>query len=199
MEKENRPTKFCFVTVGATASFNALVQEVVSAPFLEALRANHYTHLVVQYGQGGESVYQAFKDAYGREVEEKYGVYVWGFDYKVAGLKEEFKAVKVNPEQRREEGVVISHAGTGTILEVMRFGIPLVVVPNPELMHNHQEELAKQLESVGYVLHGRLGNLHTILNQVEDFRVRLHMWPPVNRFDEKGIQSVMDDELGFVD
>ena len=39
----------------------------------------------------------------------------------------------------------------------MRYDVPLVVVPNPDLMNNHQEELADQLEFVGYALHGKLG------------------------------------------
>lgn len=47
--------------------------------------------------------------------------------------------------------------GSGTILEAMRSGVPLVVVPDPELLHNHQAELAHQLSSVGYVLNGKLG------------------------------------------
>lgn len=47
--------------------------------------------------------------------------------------------------------------GSGTILEVLRVGLPLIVVPNPQLLHNHQDELAKQLAVNGYVIHGKLG------------------------------------------
>jgi beta-1,4-N-acetylglucosaminyltransferase len=42
--------------------------------------------------------------------------------------------------------------GSGTILEVLRMGIPLIVVPNPSLQDNHQEELARQLQKQGYVV-----------------------------------------------
>jgi beta-1,4-N-acetylglucosaminyltransferase len=35
----------------------------------------------------------------------------------------------------------------------MRMGVPLIVVPNPSLLDNHQEELAIELERQGYVTH----------------------------------------------
>jgi beta-1,4-N-acetylglucosaminyltransferase len=41
--------------------------------------------------------------------------------------------------------------GSGTILDAMRLGLPLIVVPNPSLLDNHQEELADELERQGYV------------------------------------------------
>lgn len=172
--QDARPTKLCFVTIGATAGFNALVREVLAAPFFEALQAHGYTDLMVQHGSSSEKLFTEWKAANGLAVEQTYGVYVTGFPYNLRGLSEEFRAVKRDERVRREEGVVISHAGayvdvlrevyadamaagTGTILEALRYGIPLVVVPNPDLMHNHQEELAKQLETVGWVIHGKIG------------------------------------------
>jgi len=41
--------------------------------------------------------------------------------------------------------------GSGTILDAMRLGIPLIVVPNSSLLDNHQQELADELEAQGYV------------------------------------------------
>lgn len=38
----------------------------------------------------------------------------------------------------------------------MRIGIPLIVVPNTDLLHNHQLELAEELARLGYVVHGKL-------------------------------------------
>jgi UDP-N-acetylglucosamine transferase subunit ALG13 len=46
--------------------------------------------------------------------------------------------------------------GTGTILEAMRVDVPLIVVPNPKLLHNHQLDLAVELEKQGYLIHGTL-------------------------------------------
>jgi UDP-N-acetylglucosamine transferase subunit ALG13 len=40
--------------------------------------------------------------------------------------------------------------GAGTILDGMRLGLSLIVVPNDSLLDNHQLELAEELESQGY-------------------------------------------------
>lgn len=42
------------------------------------------------------------------------------------------------------------YTGAGTILEGMRLGLALVVVPNSSLLDNHQDELAEELELQGY-------------------------------------------------
>lgn len=46
--------------------------------------------------------------------------------------------------------------GSGSILDALRIAVPIIVVPNPELLDNHQEELAEELATQGYVIHGRL-------------------------------------------
>lgn len=94
---------------------------------------------------------------------------------------DEWKVVQQIPDGiMREEGVVISHAGnryptsphyeeafavtemtgTGTILDVMRLNCPLVIVANPDLMDNHQEELAETMAGFEYLVHGKLTYLY---------------------------------------
>lgn len=41
--------------------------------------------------------------------------------------------------------------GSGTVLDVLRMGKPMIVIPNPTLLHNHQEELASALEELGHL------------------------------------------------
>jgi len=52
--------------------------------------------------------------------------------------------------------------GSGSILDALRIALPLIVVPNPSLLDNHQEELAEELARQGYVVHGHL-KLNNIL------------------------------------
>ncbi|KAM5433866.1 N-acetylglucosaminyldiphosphodolichol N-acetylglucosaminyltransferase catalytic subunit alg13 [Microsporum ferrugineum] len=196
----SRPKKICFVTVGATASFNAMIREILHQDFLAALRTNNYTNLVIQYGQHGDELFHSFVKDNEHELLQNYGLTLAGFDFNVNGLKEEMCAAKADPGSNTAEGLVISHAGSGTILEALRFGLPLMVVPNPMLMHNHQAELAKELASANYVLHGELGNLAGALHEAESLRAKLHLWPPKHAdTDPKGLAWVMEDELGFLD
>jgi len=45
--------------------------------------------------------------------------------------------------------LVVSHAGSGSVFEALGANRPLIVVPNPILMDNHQAELAEHLERAG--------------------------------------------------
>jgi beta-1,4-N-acetylglucosaminyltransferase len=100
------------------------------------------------------------------------------------------------------EGVVVSHAGSGTILDALRIGIPLVVVPNETLLDNHQVELAEALAEQEYVVYGGLKKLPDALKEAEELRLRMKTWPPVNsgvHRQAKGLKGVMDEEMGFLD
>lgn len=44
--------------------------------------------------------------------------------------------------------------GSGSILEALRYQIPLIVVPNTGLLDNHQEELAVAMERNNYLIRG---------------------------------------------
>lgn len=48
--------------------------------------------------------------------------------------------------------LVVSHAGAGSIFESLLFQVPLVVVPNPILMGNHQVELANLMDQLQHAV-----------------------------------------------
>ena len=109
--------------------------------------------------------------------------------------------------------------GSGSILDALRIAVPIIVVPNPELLDNHQEELAEELAIQGYVIHGHLkyglqvvsvkthpltlrSDLPAAIRQSESLRTTRNPWPPQDTGEDpsgKGLVGVMDDELGFVD
>ena len=46
-------------------------------------------------------------------------------------------------------------AGSGSIFEALSYGRPLIVVPNPLLMDNHQAELGTHLANLQHLVRGR--------------------------------------------
>ncbi|KAF2137327.1 glycosyltransferase family 1 protein [Aplosporella prunicola CBS 121167] len=194
--------KHCFVTIGATAAFDALITAVFQQSFIQALVAAGYTDLLVQYGQRGKRL---FAELSKQEHCKASGLAIHGFDFAKDGLFSQMrlaKGVDGSNSNSAHEGVVVSHSGSGSILDALRIGVPLIVVPNPSLLDNHQLELAETLEDQGYVVHGDLGNLAPAIAKSEDLRQRQRSWPPINSGQHRraqGLQGVLDEEMGFLD
>ncbi|KAL5606105.1 hypothetical protein BROUX41_006126 [Berkeleyomyces rouxiae] len=181
--------RHCFVTVGATTTFTALLSAVQSASFLLGLAQAGFTHLTVQAGRDCEvfttwaagAVNPALLTvdcfdvkpslacdmALCREYPEA------GLDGGKGELADAVPDARLNLGPRphahpldrpRALGVVISHAGTGSVLDALAANVPLVVVPNTELLDNHQAELAQMVEAQEY---GVAGTLTTLLADIE--------------------------------
>lgn len=111
-ESNTEASKVCFVTIGATASFDKLLKAVLERSFLQALQDAKYTNLVVQYGkEGGKAIYDQFMSTDTDGVKKDIGVEVTGFDFNANGLGEEMRNAKGDRRAGGEEGLVISHAG----------------------------------------------------------------------------------------
>jgi beta-1,4-N-acetylglucosaminyltransferase len=41
--------------------------------------------------------------------------------------------------------------GSGTVIDVLRMGKRLIVIPNPTLLDNHQQDLASSLNTLGHL------------------------------------------------
>jgi beta-1,4-N-acetylglucosaminyltransferase len=101
-------SKLCFVTTGATAPFTALIESVLSTSTIEALVADGYTHLLVQYGTA-KDIFTKYSDAALDHLEQdgkEAGLVIEGIDFNPEGLQAQFKLVQ------QSRGLVISHAGT---------------------------------------------------------------------------------------
>lgn len=91
-----KPSKIAFVTVGATAPFNALISACLSSTVIAALGTQGYTDLRIQYG-AGRSVFEKWLAA---TVGSRHSLSVSGFDF-ADSLRDEIAAADL----------VISHAG----------------------------------------------------------------------------------------
>jgi len=99
---------------------------------------------------------------------------------------------------------MLMHLGSGTILDALRTSVPIIVVPNSDLLDNHQVELAETLAEQEYVVHGRLENLAQALEDAEGLRNKQKSWPPPNsgvhwQAKDVGLKGVLDEEMGFLD
>lgn len=110
--------KRCFVTIGATASFNSLVRAVLSAEFIKALEQAKYTELRIQYGDHeGEAIFRSRVEDL--SIASGAGALtITGFGFDATGLKAEMIAVK--GQNKEHEGLVVSHAGRCLNITVMR-------------------------------------------------------------------------------
>lgn len=114
------------VTTGGTVPFEALIELVLSQESMSTLSQLGFTKMRIQYGRGNHHIFTK---------HHKEGVLsITGFEYTddLAG------------EMSRAH-MVISHAGTGSVLDALRIGKHPVVVVNSKLMDNHQIEIAEEL------------------------------------------------------
>lgn len=102
--------KLCFVTIGATASFDSLIAAALSQDFLKTLRHAGYTDLLLQHGNEGQKIFEDFVIQHRLDSPERCGLNLNGFDFNKRGLGWEMKEAKGG--NGAEEGVVISHSGT---------------------------------------------------------------------------------------
>ncbi|KAL7567605.1 hypothetical protein ACA910_000201 [Epithemia clementina (nom. ined.)] len=122
-----------FVTVGTTL-FEKLVQSVTNVEALEWMHRNGYKELIVQFGKGVRPIIDASVLA-----DKKISVDLYDFKPSLAG-------------DMAKADLVISHAGAGTVSEVLQLKRPrLVVVVNTLLMDNHQLELAHAMQRRKYL------------------------------------------------
>ncbi|KAJ5109204.1 family 28 glycosyltransferase [Penicillium angulare] len=200
------PIKLCFVTVGATASFERLVEEVLDEAFFKTLANNKFTHLIVQYGKDTKVLVNELLDKNPNNSPGRHGIILNTFDFAPDLSRYMGMAMERPPQgmedrpvvQKQKLGLIITHAGTGSILEALRCGVPTIVVPNPDLADNHQEELALMIQKLKYGVMARVGdvipaveNLNKLIAEKLDSRAR--------DMDEAQVRPAMSDQLSFVD
>ncbi|KAJ3189380.1 N-acetylglucosaminyldiphosphodolichol N-acetylglucosaminyltransferase catalytic subunit alg13 [Gaertneriomyces sp. JEL0708] len=160
-----------FVTVGTT-SFTALVDLVTSIPFLQALSDEGFRHITIQHGRS-PIMLPVLKDS--------------------LPLTMHAYAFKPNLAQDVESAdLIISHAGTGSILEALYARKKLIVVVNQTLMDNHQVELADVLDQQNHVVKA---DVHELVEQLAAGR-----WKKLKEFEEADsriLKRLLNETVGF--
>lgn len=161
--------KRVFITVGTT-QFSELIETASHQEIIEVLKKLGYT--TVQF-QTGTATFN-FKPTY-PDVTMLYDKYFEDFEKQIAMAD-----------------LVISHAGAGSCMEVLRLQKPLVVVINENLMDNHQTELAEQLQEDGYLYYCTCKTLKESLTK-DLKQLRLYPKQAQNLFSD-----YLDKCMGFV-
>lgn len=113
LQEHQKSAKVCFVTIGATTSFDSLIKAALSPPFLQALQTHGYTELCLQHGKEGRAIVDTFMKRADAAGTERHGINISGFDFNKKGLGREMRAAK-GGGGGGAEGIVISHAGNAT-------------------------------------------------------------------------------------
>ncbi|OBT48496.1 hypothetical protein VE00_01352 [Pseudogymnoascus sp. WSF 3629] len=188
------PPRTCLITLGATAPFPALLSASLSPAFLSTLSSQGYTNLTLQCGEDLVLAQEWITKL--APTLESLGLSVRAFGFQGGGLGEEMRECKANESEGRRRGCIVAHAGAGTALDALRLSIPLILVPNPALLDNHQVELAKELDKMGYAVHGRLEDLSAAL--IESEERALKEWSETSGGGGRGnLMDVVGGELGY--
>lgn len=121
--------KNIFVTVGTTR-FDKLVSSLTSKVALEWMEAQSFSSLTIQYGRGSKP----------ESLQQSSSVKIQSYDFR--------PSLKADMEHA---DLIVSHAGAGTVMEVLRMNKKTIVVINTDLMDNHQTELAGAMADRGHI------------------------------------------------
>ncbi|KAG0289273.1 hypothetical protein BGZ96_007134 [Linnemannia gamsii] len=96
-------------------------------------------------------------------------------------------------EDMEQADLIISHAGSGSILEALRLNKKLVVVVNEDLMDNHQQELGSALHEQRYLVCCTVSTLEKTLQAKEYDSLETFPQPDPTRFSD-----FLDARIGFL-
>ncbi|VEU20795.1 DEKNAAC101704 [Brettanomyces naardenensis] len=174
-------TKQVLVTTGATVTFTKLIQFVLDPRYIGELIELGYADLVVQYGKSTEakSLIEGLLSKVSKEFDP---VEDSGFD-EAGQIQMVFRDANDHSLQLRcirfdrdlvskytaPSELVISHAGTGSILDSLRIGKKLIVLINEALSDNHQVEIAKAFQDLNVlkVAQGNFSDFLELTREVE--------------------------------
>lgn len=170
--------KQVLVTTGATVTFTKLIKFSLNPEFVKRLLSQGYTRLVIQYGKSSNSL-QLVKDLLDKlSVRFKLSNKLQNNDIINVTLSSEKEIIKIRcisfdrdlvEVYTAKSDLVISHAGTGSILDSLRLHRKLIVLINEDLKDNHQLQIARAFEQqdVLSVATGTIDQFISLVSQIE--------------------------------
>lgn len=143
-----------FVTVGTTR-FDGLIHTVLSSNFLdELLKYGLYHSMAIQFGNSScEHGETSFVHPKAKSPVKSHSKSTTKNNTNQNSLLINLFKFKPSLNQdMMDADLIISHAGSGSMLESLDLGKKLIVVVNDSLMDNHQLELATKLHDEGYLV-----------------------------------------------
>ncbi|ORX87605.1 glycosyl transferase [Anaeromyces robustus] len=172
-----------FLTVGTTR-FDDLLKEINQESFFKALISLGFKNLIVQYGNS--ILPENFpKDKYTLETGETLSINLYKF---------KFNDSKSFYNDMKQADLIISHAGSGTILDALELHKKIIVVPNETLMDNHQIELANAMSKKGVIISSSISELINTLNNLENIEFK-----PFLKENNNAFVDILDNLMGFED
>ncbi|KAM9903482.1 hypothetical protein OXX69_007917 [Metschnikowia pulcherrima] len=153
-------------TTGATVTFRPLLDEITNPDFLELLANAGFRAISIQYGNEISAAGANLSKVYFSELLASKGL-VEQFDLEIASeFNDKSETIFRNSKFTlrvfgfannintyiSQADLVVSHAGTGSVLDTLRSKKPLIVVTNDSLMDNHQAEIAARFEAENYLV-----------------------------------------------
>lgn len=150
---------------GATVTFRPLLDHILLPKFIKFLTEKGFDRITIQYGNeivNGRHISKEYVskllDQYALMEELNLQIVNETNDKSVITMKNNDFQLQLLPFATNitsyvaSADLVVSHGGTGSILDALRLGKPLLVVTNDKLMDNHQQEVADQFEAENHLL-----------------------------------------------
>ncbi|KAF8864938.1 hypothetical protein BDZ45DRAFT_684484 [Acephala macrosclerotiorum] len=177
--------RICFVTTGATAPFPELIAKVLSPECLAEFEKEGFTKMSIQCGD----LLTEFKAGKFIPPKGTCKLAVEAFDFKNS-LHDDMRLCQAK-EGARKHGLIIMHAGAGSVMDAMRLGLTMVVVANPSLLDNHQDELAQELDDQNYATRSDVDGLAKAIRLA--CLKQTKPWAP-----QRGtVKNIIDDVVGY--
>ncbi|KAG7661389.1 ALG13 [[Candida] subhashii] len=199
------------VTTGATVTFTSLIEKIVDAKFIQELKNIKVTKLIIQFGNEVVDSIHISELFFSKQIREKNILETLQLsDTENGRVKSEVKHYSSSTfeiiafpysrnidEYIQQADVVITHAGTGSIIDTLRNHKKLMVVVNDKLMDNHQLEIANEFSKLEHCLSYQVNEVNDSgfindLKQLLNNEIKLE---PLADNDGNVMEAIIYDEL----